>query len=87
MTYICVNSLNGVENISTKLSRHEARMAEADPDRIGRGEQGEARPENSAPRGGAQLELSRRRLKTWSKSDPSASLVRANIFIYVLIIP
>ena len=34
------------------------------------------RLENSAPRGGPQLELFPRRLKTWSKSDPSAALVQ-----------
>ena len=51
------------------------RKAEASRGRFGRGEQGEARPGNSVPRGGPQLELSRRQLKTWSKSDPSASLL------------
>ena len=37
--------------------------------RVGRGEQGEARPAISAPRGGPHLDLGRLRLKTWSKSD------------------
>ena len=46
------------------------------PARVERGEQGEARPGNSAPGGGPQLGLSRRQLKTWSKSDPSATLVQ-----------
>ena len=35
-----------------RLSRHEARTAEAASGRVGRGEQGEARPRNSAARGG-----------------------------------
>ena len=34
-----------------ELSRHEASTTEAAP-AVGKGEQGEARPENSAPRGG-----------------------------------
>ena len=41
------------------------------PGRVERGEQGEARPGNSAPRDGPQLELFfRSRLSTWSKTDP-----------------
>ena len=44
--------------------------------RVGRDEQCEARPGNSAPRGGPQLELSRRQLETWSESEPSAALVQ-----------
>ena len=55
---------------------HEGRTAEGVPGRVDRGEQGVARAGNSAPRGGIQLEFFRRRLKTWSKSDPSASLVQ-----------
>ena len=37
--------------------------------RVGRGEQGEARPAIGGPRGGPHLDLERLRLKTWSKSD------------------
>ena len=46
------------------------------PGEFGRGGQGEARPGNSAPRGGPQLELCRTRLKSWSKSHPSTALVQ-----------
>ena len=60
-----------------QLSLHEARTAEADPDRVRRVEQGEARPGNSTSRGGPQLELSRRQLKTWFKSEISAALVQS----------
>ena len=44
--------------------RHEARTAEAAPGRVERGEQGVARPGNSALSGGPQLELSRTWLQT-----------------------
>ena len=64
-------------------SRHEARTAEAAPSRVGKGQQGEARPGNKAPTGGPQLELSRKPLKTWSKSDPSAALVQGPTSLYV----
>ena len=37
--------------------------------RVGRGEQGEAHPTVSAPRGGPNVDLGRLRLKTWSQSD------------------
>ena len=37
--------------------------------RVGRGDQGEARPAISAPRGEPHLDLRRSRLKTWSKSE------------------
>ena len=37
--------------------------------RVGKGEQGEARPALSPPRGGPHLDLGRSRLKTCSKSD------------------
>ena len=59
-----------------QLSRHEAGMAEAATGGVRRGEQGEARSGNNAPRGGPLLELSWRRLKIRSKSDASDSLVQ-----------
>ena len=34
-------------------------------------------------KGGGQLELIRRRLKTWSTSEPSASLVQAPTYLYL----
>ena len=58
----------GENTFSQGLSRHEARTDEATSGRVGRGEQGEARPENSVPRSRPKLVLSRRRLKIWSKS-------------------
>ena len=51
------------------LQGDDARMAEGATCRVGRGDQGEARPAISAPRGGPRLDLGRLRLKTWSKSD------------------
>ena len=65
------------------LSRHEARTAETTPGRIGRGEQGGARPWNSVPRSGPQLVLSRRRLKTWSKSGLSIAETTGCTYLYV----
>ena len=63
-------------------------MAEATPGRVERGEQAEARAGNSATRGGPKLELSRRRLKNWSKLGPSATLVHAPTYwcLYLLYI-
>ena len=46
------------------------RMAEADPDRVLRGEQGEEHPGDSAPTGGPHFKLFGRRLKLWSKYGP-----------------
>ena len=46
------------------------------PRQIREGKQGEAHPGNSAPRGGPQLEVSRRWPKTWSELDPSFALVQ-----------
>ena len=63
--------------------RHEASTADANPVRVGRVEQGDARAGNSAARGGPQLELSRRQLKTWSKSEPLAALVPGPTFYYL----
>ena len=63
--------------------RHEASTIDADPGRAGRIEQGEARPGNSAPRSGPQLELFRRRLKTCSKSEPSAAHVQTPTCVYM----
>ena len=40
-------------------------------DRVGRGEQGEARRANSTPNSRPRLELARLRLKTWYKTDLS----------------
>ena len=60
--------------------RHEARTGEGAPGRVERGAQGEARPGNSAPRSGPRLEVSRRRPKVWSKSDPSAALVQGSSY-------
>ena len=52
------------ENPTTEGSAfHAAGAAEAATGRVGRGKQGEARPANSAPRGGPQLKLGRFRLK------------------------
>ena len=56
--------------------RDDASTADADPGRVGRDEQVETRPGNSAPKGGPQLELSREQLKIWSKSEPSAALLQ-----------
>ena len=56
--------------------RKNARTTEAAHGIVGRGELGAARPGNSRQEGGPQLESSRRRLKSWSKSDPSAALVQ-----------
>ena len=65
---------------STKIlmgpPRHEGSTREAASSRVRRAEQGEALPGSSAPRGGPQLELSRRKLKTWSKSETSAAVVQ-----------
>ena len=47
------------------ISRHEARTAEADSGRVGRGEQCEASPGNSAPRG---VDLRSSSLEDGSKS-------------------
>ena len=55
--------------------RHKASTTVADPGRVGRVDQAEESPENRAPRGGPQLELSRRQLTTLFKSKPSAALV------------
>lgn len=53
-----------------------ASMAEAILGRVGRGEQGEARTGNSAPRAGPHCELrvARKRLKAWCKKTPFDSL-------------
>ena len=58
------------------LSGHDESSAKAIADRVGRGEQAEARAGNSAARVGSQLELSRRLFKTWSESEPSAAFVQ-----------
>ena len=58
---------------------------EANPGRVERVEQGEARPRNSAPRSGSQLELFGRRLKTWSNSEPWAALVQAQTYLYMYV--
>ena len=60
--------------MTKKQKRHPsegdyATTTKAAPGRVVRGEQGEARRANSTPNDGAQLELGRLRLKTWSKSD------------------
>ena len=65
-------------------SRHEAKTAEANPGSVGRGEQGEARPGNSAPRGGPQLELFRRRLKTWSQLGLLIAEMTGPTYLYIL---
>ena len=49
--------------------RRRESTAEAAPDRVGKGEQGEARRANRTPDGGPPLELGHFRLKNWSKSD------------------
>ena len=77
------NKKSAKNTVLQGLSRHEARTTEAAPRRVGRGEQGEARPGNSAPSDGPQIELSRRRLKTLSKSDTVAALVQAPTYLYV----
>ena len=53
------------------------------------GEQGEARPAMSAPRGGPHLDLGRLRLKTWSKSDFSLAETTwpTYLYIYLLYLP
>ena len=50
--------------------------------RVGRGEQGEARPAMSALRGGPHLDLGRLRLKTWSKSDFSIAETTGRTYLY-----
>ena len=58
--------------ILQQFSRHDATTtAEDAPGRVGRGKRGDARPENSPSRSVLELGLSRRRLGTTSKSDPS----------------
>ena len=54
---------------STRRRETKASTVSAGTRRVGRGEQGEARPVISAPRGRPDLDLARLRLKTWSKSD------------------
>ena len=49
--------------------RDDAGTAEGATCRVGRGEQGEARPAISAPRDGPHLDLGRLRLKPLSRSD------------------
>ena len=49
------------------------------------GEQDEARPAISAPRGGPHLDLGRLRLKTWSNSDFSIAETTWPIYIYTYI--
>ena len=66
--------------------RADASTTDADPGRVGRVEQGKARPRNSASRVGPQLELFRRRLKTRSKSEPSAALVQAPTCLYMYLL-
>ena len=44
----------------------DASTVSAGTRRLGRGEQDEARPAISAPRGGRHLDLGRSRLKSWS---------------------
>ena len=51
--------------------------------RVGRDEQGEARPASSAPRGGPHLDLERLRLKTWSKSDLSIAETTGRTYLYI----
>ena len=57
-----------------RRGRHDTKRER--PGRVGRGEQGEAHPGNRAPRVGPELEIFRRRLKTWPKTDPSGALVQ-----------
>ena len=65
------------------VGHHSTKRARADPGRVGRIEQAEEPSGNSAPRSGPQLDLSRRQLKTWSKSKPSAALVRGPTYWYI----
>ena len=51
--------------------------------RVGRGEQGEARPDISAPRGGPHLDLGRLRLNPWSKSDSWIAEATAPTYLYI----
>ena len=82
-THLTFGNINlAKDTVLQGLSRHEAR-AEAAPGRVGRGEDGEARPGNSSPRGGPQLELYRRRLKTWSKSGLSIAETTGPAFLYM----
>ena len=75
--YLCVRIDNLIvwpKNRSERPPRGDAAStAEADPGRVGRGEQNEARPAISVPRDGPHLELGRIRLKAWSKSDFSTA--------------
>ena len=59
--------------LSRRPPRHEASTTDADPGRVGKVDQGDARARNSAARGRPQLELSRKQLKIGSKSEPSAA--------------
>ena len=66
--------INGSDILTKKRKPHpppgdDASTAGAAPGRVGRGEQGEARPAINALRGGPHLDLGHLRLKTWSKSD------------------
>ena len=61
------------EKVIKKRKQHppqgdDASTAEAATCRVGRGDQGEARPAISAPRGGPHLDLGCLQLKTWSRS-------------------
>ena len=59
----------------------DASTVQAATCRVGRGEQGEARPATSTPRGRPHLDLGRVRLKTWSKSDFSIAGTTWGTFI------
>ena len=62
--------------------REDASTTDIDPGRVGKVVQGEARP-GTIDRSGPQLELFRRRLKTWSKSEPPVALVQAPKYLYM----
>ena len=67
------------------LQGDDASTVSASTYRVGKGEQGEARPAISAPRGGPHLDLGRLRLKTCSKSDFSIAETTAPTYLHIYI--
>ena len=63
--------------------RDDASTVSAATCRVVRGEQGEACPAISTPRGGSHLDLGRLRLQTWSKSDSSIAETWPTYHIFI----
>ena len=70
--------------ILRRSPRHEASTTDTDSGRVGRIKKADARAGNSVAKGGPQLELPRRQLINWSKSEQSALVPAPTYFIKLL---